>query len=103
MIRLKLPSIISTLKAEKVLIPKFHDYPNIENAAILEWYVKIGSFVTPKEPIVKLDTLKSTIDIHSNTSGIVTEILYEGNKDVDYPLNTHIATIKPKISVVADI
>ena len=44
---------------------------------ILKWKVKVGDEVKKGDPIAEIEFEKATVDIESNVSGIIKEILFK--------------------------
>ena len=49
----------------------------MEEGVILEWFVKEGDSVVTGDPIVEIETDKSTMEVESDRDGTILRILYE--------------------------
>ena len=58
----------------KVQIPMLH--PQVKEAKIVEWLKNTGDNVKKDEPLLIIETDKTTIELDSPTSGVVDKILF---------------------------
>ncbi|MGH8015168.1 MAG: biotin/lipoyl-containing protein, partial [Candidatus Zixiibacteriota bacterium] len=75
--------------AAEVIVPQMGE--SVLEGTILEWKVKVGDKVELNQPLVELMTDKVNIEIPSEVSGIVKEILVKEGTVV--PVGTRIAVI----------
>ncbi len=51
--------------------------PNIEEAEVQDWLVDIGQLVEQGEPILAVETEKTTIEVNSTAAGTITKQLVQ--------------------------
>lgn len=73
----------------KVLLPQFG--MGMQDGEIVRWLKAVGEHVEVGEPLFEIEAAKTTVEVPSPGSGILTEILAEEGESVD--VRTHIATI----------
>jgi pyruvate/2-oxoglutarate dehydrogenase complex dihydrolipoamide acyltransferase (E2) component len=78
----------------KVVMPKWGTGMN--EGTITKWLKSVGQEIIAGEPLVEIETAKSTQELESPASGILTEILLPEGEEAE--VRTHIATI-----ITADI
>ena len=64
----------------KVQIPMLH--PQVKEAKIVEWLKNTGDNVKKDEPLLIIETDKTTIELDSPTSGVVDKILFSAGSDI---------------------
>ncbi len=64
----------------KVQIPMLH--PQVKEAKIVEWLKNNGDNVKKDEPLLIIETDKTTIELDSPTSGVVDKILFSAGSDI---------------------
>ncbi len=64
----------------------------ITEATIVKWLKSVGDRVEAGETIVEVETAKSTVEIEAPASGILSEILFAEDDEVE--MGVAIATIK---------
>ena len=64
----------------KVQIPMLH--PQVKEAKIVEWLKNNGDNVKKDEPLLIIETDKTTIELDSPTSGVVDKILFSPGSDI---------------------
>ena len=55
---------------------------SITEGTIAEWLVKVGDKVEKGDPVVELETDKVNVEVNSEVSGVITEIVKEEGEDV---------------------
>jgi 2-oxoglutarate dehydrogenase E2 component (dihydrolipoamide succinyltransferase) len=55
---------------------------SITEGTIAEWLVKVGDRVEKGDPVVELETDKVNVEVNSEVSGVITEIVKEEGEDV---------------------
>ena len=73
----------------KVVMPKWGTGMN--EGAIAKWLKAVGDEITAGEPLVEIETAKSTQELEAPASGTLTEILLSEGEEAE--VRTHIATI----------
>lgn len=65
---------------QEIKIPELAE--SITEGTIAEWLVKVGDKVEKGDPVVELETDKVNVEVNSEFSGIITEIVQEEGADV---------------------
>ncbi len=65
----------------KVVLPELGE--NITKATVSYWFFKDGEMVKEKDDLVELTTDKSTFNLPSPCSGIISEIMYSEGDSVE--------------------
>ena len=65
---------------KEIKIPELAE--SITEGTIAEWLVKPGDKVEKGDPVVELETDKVNVEVNSDYSGVIVEILYEEGDDV---------------------
>ena len=65
---------------QEIKIPELAE--SITEGTIAEWLVKVGDKVEKGDPVVELETDKVNVEVHSEFSGVITEIVQEQGADV---------------------
>lgn len=63
-----------------------------EESTVSEWVKKVGDHVEKGEVLLKVETGKSVLEVESNLTGTLTQILVEAGETV--PVQTPIAVIE---------
>ena len=66
---------------KEIKIPELAE--SIMEGTIAEWLVKTGDKVEKGDPIVELETDKVNVEVHSEYTGVITEIISEAGTDVE--------------------
>jgi pyruvate/2-oxoglutarate dehydrogenase complex dihydrolipoamide acyltransferase (E2) component len=74
----------------KVVMPKWGTGMN--EGTIIKWLKAVGDDVVAGEPLVEIETAKSTQDLEAPASGVLTEILLAEGEDAE--VRTPIAVIE---------
>ena len=74
----------------KVVMPKWGTGMN--EGTIIKWLKAAGDRIEAGEPLVEIETAKSTQELEAPASGVVTEILLGEGEEAE--VRTHIATIE---------
>ncbi|WP_026905605.1 2-oxoglutarate dehydrogenase complex dihydrolipoyllysine-residue succinyltransferase [Paucisalibacillus globulus] len=64
----------------KIKVPELAE--SITEGTIAEWLVKVGDKVEKGDPVVELETDKVNVEVNSEVSGVITEIVKEEGEDV---------------------
>ena len=64
----------------KVKIPMLH--PQVKEAKIVEWLKNTGDNIEKDEPLLIIETDKTTIELDSPTSCVVDKILFIAGSDI---------------------
>src|SRR5699024_11948178 len=74
-------------KKRKKLIVKENIIPelaeSITEGTIAEWLVKPGDAVKQGDPVVELETDKVNVEVNSEFTGVLSEILHDEGEDVE--------------------
>lgn len=73
----------------KILLPQFG--MGMQDGEIIRWLKAVGEHVEAGEPVVEIEAAKTTVEVPSPASGILTEILAQEGETVD--VRSHIATL----------
>lgn len=65
---------------QEIKIPELAE--SITEGTIAEWLVKVGDKIEKGDPIVELETDKVNVEVNSDFSGVITEVLQEEGNDV---------------------
>lgn len=65
---------------QEIKIPELAE--SITEGTIAEWLVKVGDKVEKGDPIVELETDKVNVEVNSDFSGVITDVLQEEGNDV---------------------
>lgn len=65
---------------KEIKVPELAE--SITEGTIAEWLVKVGDTVEKGDPVVELETDKVNVEVNSEVSGVITEILREEGDDV---------------------
>ncbi|WP_068675646.1 2-oxoglutarate dehydrogenase complex dihydrolipoyllysine-residue succinyltransferase [Oceanobacillus sp. Castelsardo] len=65
---------------QEIKIPELAE--SITEGTIAEWLVNVGDKVEKGDPIVELETDKVNVEVNSDFSGVITEVLQEEGNDV---------------------
>ncbi len=65
---------------QEIKIPELAE--SITEGTIAEWLVKVGDKVEKGDPVVELETDKVNVEVNSEFSGVITEIVQEEGADV---------------------
>ncbi len=63
----------------------------VTEATIVKWLKTVGERIEAGEPLVEVETAKSTIEVESPASGVLSEILAQVDDEVE--VGAHIAKI----------
>ena len=74
----------------RVVMPKWGTGMN--EGTIIKWLKAVGDRIEAGEPLVEIETAKSTQELEAPAAGVVTEILLGEGEDA--VVRTHIATIE---------
>jgi pyruvate/2-oxoglutarate dehydrogenase complex dihydrolipoamide acyltransferase (E2) component len=74
----------------RVVMPKWGTGMN--EGTIIKWLKAVGDRIEAGEPLVEIETAKSTQELEAPAAGVVTEILLGEGEDAE--VRTHIATIE---------
>jgi len=77
----------------KILLPQFG--MGMQDGEIIRWLKAVGDHVEAGEPVVEIEAAKTTVEVPSPASGILTEILAQEGETVD--VRSHIATLHSSI------
>lgn len=65
---------------KEIIIPELAE--SITEGTIAEWLVNPGDMVNQGDPVVELETDKVNVEVNSEVSGVLVEILHEAGEDV---------------------
>jgi pyruvate/2-oxoglutarate dehydrogenase complex dihydrolipoamide acyltransferase (E2) component len=65
---------------KNVVIPKMG--MGTTEVEIMSWKVRVGDHVREEDPLVEIESEKTSIEIASDVNGVVVEILYKEGEDV---------------------
>ncbi|HEX6593850.1 MAG TPA: 2-oxoglutarate dehydrogenase complex dihydrolipoyllysine-residue succinyltransferase [Bacillota bacterium] len=65
---------------KEIIIPELAE--SIEEGTIAEWLVKPGDMVEKGDPVIDLETDKVNVEVQSDYTGVITEIVVEEGEDV---------------------
>ncbi|MXO67435.1 biotin attachment protein [Altererythrobacter marinus] len=63
----------------------------VTEATIVRWLKAVGDRIEAGEPLVEVETAKSTVEVEAPASGVLTEILVQPDEEVE--VGSHIAKI----------
>jgi len=63
----------------------------VTEATIVRWLKAVGDRIEAGEPLVEVETAKSTVEVEAPASGVLTEILVQADEEVE--VGSHIAKI----------
>jgi len=66
---------------KEIKVPELAE--SITEGTISEWLVKVGDTVAQGDPVVELETDKVNLEVNSDYSGVITEIISEEGEDVE--------------------
>lgn len=75
--------------ATKVILPKWG--MGLEEGTVVRWLKSVGDRVQQGEPIVEIETAKTTQEVEAPASGILTHILVREEQSA--PVNSEIGVI----------
>jgi pyruvate dehydrogenase E2 component (dihydrolipoamide acetyltransferase) len=75
----------------EIKMPKFGE--TMTEGIVTEWLKQEGDQVKKGEPLFKVETDKSVLEVEAEETGILKEILVEENEEV--PIGTIIAILSP--------
>ncbi len=65
---------------KEIIVPELAE--SITEGTIAEWLVKVGDKVEQGDPVVELETDKVNVEVNSDFSGVITEVVAEEGEDV---------------------
>src|SRR5690625_3748307 len=66
---------------KEIKVPELAE--SITEGTISEWLVKVGDTVSQGDPIVELETDKVNLEVNTDFSGVIVEIVSEEGEDVE--------------------